>query len=150
LVEDEKPGAFSVVLSDAFWRSEFGAAPDVVGRSMTLSDHSYTIIGVMPAGFAFPIVNPAPALWRSFGDDGLSDDGDKPMTAQRGNHILNAIGRLKDGVALQQAGADLSRISSNLAAQYPDTNKVVPGAIVKSELEDIVGDTRPALRVLFA
>jgi predicted permease len=147
--DDEKPSVHVLVLSHTLWESAFGSASDIVGRSVTLDNKSYTVVGVMPKGFEFPIQNPAPLLWTSLGDDGYDPMG-QPMTGQRGAHFLDVIGRLKPGVSAAQARADLEVIARNLSAQYPDTNLHFVGAVVTTELERLVGDTRPALRMLFA
>jgi putative ABC transport system permease protein len=146
--DDEKLGAHVVVLGHNLWESAFGSAGDIVGRSITLDSRSYTVVGVMPKGFEFPIDNPAPMLWTSLSDDAYDPAGE-PMTAERGAHLLDVVGRLKPGVTADQAQADLSVIAQNLRVQYPDTNRHFAGAIVTTELESLVGDTRPALRILF-
>jgi len=146
--DDEKPGVHVVVLSHSLWESAFGSASDIVGRSVTLDNKSYTVVGVMPQGFEFPIQNPAPMLWTSLGDDGYDPAG-QPMTAERGAHFLAVIGRLNPGVTSDQAQADLEVIARNLSTQYPDSNRHFVGAVVTTELENLVGDTRPALRILF-
>jgi len=87
-------------------------------------------------------------LWTSLSDDAYDPAGE-PMTAERGAHLLEVVGRLKPGVTADQAQADLSVIAQNLRVQYPDTNRHFVGAIVTTELESLVGDTRPALRILF-
>ena len=101
----------------------------------------------MPKGFQFPIQNPSAALWTTLADDTADKD---PLTAQRGAHMVHLVGRLKPGVSIVQARADLDLIARNLAAQYPDSNKQFPSAVVVPELENLVGNTRPALHVLFA
>ena len=146
--DDEKLGAHVVVLGHNLWESAFGSAGDIVGRSITLDNRSYAVVGVMPKGFSFPIDNPAPMLWTSLSDDAYDPAGE-PMTAERGAHLLEVVGRLKPGVTADQAQADLSVIAQNLRVQYPDTNRHFVGAIVTTELESLVGDTRPALRILF-
>ncbi len=146
--DDEKPGARVVMLSHSLWESEFGSASDIVGRTVTLDNKSYTVVGVMPKGFEFPIQNPAPMLWTSLGDDAYDPAGE-PMTAERGAHLLDVIGRLKAGVTASQAHADLEVIAHNLTAQYPNTNRHFVGAVVTTELDSLIGDTRPALRILF-
>ena len=148
VIEDEKPGTHVVVLSYPVWQSTFGSAPDIVGRNITLDNTSYTVIGVAPQGFLFPMVNPAPAMWTSLADD--ATDHKDPLTSQRGADMLSLVARLKPGVTIAQATADVSLISRNLASQYPDTNKRFSSATVVPELENLVGDTRPALHVLFA
>jgi putative ABC transport system permease protein len=146
--DDEKAGAHVVVLSHSLWESAFGSAGDVVGRAVTLDNQSYTVVGVMPKGFEFPIQNPAPMLWTSLSDDAY-EPGGEPMTTQRGAHLLDVIGRLKPGVTPQKAQADLEVIAHNLKEQYPDTNRHFVGALVTTELDSLVGDTRPVLRILF-
>jgi putative ABC transport system permease protein len=148
--EDEKPGQHVVMLSHQLWQSSFGSRPDIIGQAIALDNESYIVVGVMPESFSFPIENPAPQLWVSLAADAVDPDGSAPPTQSRGNHLLLVIGRLKTGVRPEQARADLSRINANLARQYPDSNKHFTSAHVETELESLVGDTRPALRILFA
>ena len=145
--EEEKPGARVVMLSHRLWQSTFGSARDIAGSAITLDGHSYTVAGVMPAGFGFPIQNPAPALWVTLANDAV---GDRPFTVQRGADMLDVVARLKPGVSLTQARTELSGIAHNIATQYPDTNKAYTSAFVQTQIEHLVGDTRPALRLLFA
>lgn len=144
---EEKPGTRVVVLSHQLWQTAFGSALDIAGRTITLDGHSYTVAGVMPAGFVFPIRNPLPDLWTTLADDATDEN---PFTSQRGDDMLDVIARLKPGVSLAQARADVSVIAHNLATQYPDTNKQYPAAVAELELEHLTGDTRGAFRVLFA
>ena len=148
-LEDEKPGAHVAVLSHELWQSAFGSAPHIVGQAITLDNNSYTVIGVMPRGFGFPIQNPAPLLWTSIADDTYDPSGD-PMTAQRGAHLLSMVGRLKPGVSLEQANADVTLIARQLASEYPKSNAHFTGGTVIPQIDALVGDTRPALRILFA
>ncbi len=150
LLSDEKPSQHVAILSHQLWQTQFGSRPDLVGQTITLDGSAYTVAGVMPEGFAFPYQNPAPKLWTTLATDASDPDGDTPLTAQRGAHMLDVIGRLKPGVTPDQARADLSLIDRNLAAQYPEDNKFFTSAAVKPELEALVGDSRPALRILFA
>jgi putative ABC transport system permease protein len=143
--EDEKPGNRVVMLSYQFWQSQYGVEPGIVGKSITMNGHSYTVAGVMPKAFEFPIENPSPVLWKSIGDEA---EGKNPATQQRGFDTLGVIARLRTGVTVEQAKADLSVIASNLARQYPDNNKQYSSALVEPELMHLTGDTRPAFRVL--
>jgi predicted permease len=145
--DEEKPGTHVAVLSHETWQSTFGGDPGIVGRNITLDRNTYTVVGVMPKGFQFPMEQPGQALWTTLADDANDKE---PLTGQRGAHMVTLVGRLKPGVTVAQAQADLDLIAKNLAAQYPDSNKQFPGAVVVPQLEDLVGDTRPALRVLFA
>src|SRR5215475_11535358 len=145
--EDEKPDQYTAMLSYGFWQSAFGSSRDIVGRSITLGEHSYIVAGVMPKGFRFPFDGTGPALWLSLAN---ASSGKDPVTSQRGNDQLEVIGRLKPGVTLEQARADLTVIAGNIARQFPDNNKWYTSALVEPQLDHMVGDTRPALRVLFA
>lgn len=144
--EDEKPGNRTVMLSYSFWQSQLGSDPGIVGKSITMDGHGYTVAGVMPKGFQFPLENPAPELWKSIADEA---EGKSPATMMRGFDVLGTIARLQPGVTIEQAKADLSVIASHLALQYPDNNKQYSSALVELELSHMTGDTRPALRVLF-
>lgn len=144
--DDEKAGNRTAMLNYSLWQSMFGSAKDIAGKTVRIDDHNYTIAGVMPKGFQFPLDNPAPALWLSLADDA---DGKTPKTVQRGFDTLGVIGRLKPGVTVEQAKADLSVIAGNLARQYPDSNKQYSSALVEQQLQHMTGDTRPALRILF-
>lgn len=144
--EDEKPGNRAVMLSYEFWQSEFGAARNIVGSSIDLDGHGYTVAGVMPKGFRFPLGNPAPVLWKSLAEEA---EGKDPSTALRGFDDLGVIGRLRPDDTQEQAQADLSVIAADLARQYPDTNKQFYSALVKPQIEYLTGDVRPAMRLLF-
>jgi predicted permease len=150
LSADENPGQNVVMLSHQLWQSTFNSRPDIAGTTITLDGKAYTVAGVMPEGFIFPIQNPAPQVWTTLAFDAIDPDGDTPMTKQRGAHLLDVIGRLKPGVTVDQARADLSHIDSNMAAQYPESNKFYTSAMVRPELEALIGDSRPALHILFA
>ncbi len=150
--EDEKagggPGGFKVVISYNFWRDQFGADKSILGRTIDLDRRHYTIIGVMPAGFQYPIQSDPIDFYVTFADEASNPDGSKPQTENRGSHSLEAIGRLKPGVTVGQAQANLSTIAANLEKKYPDSNSFF-GVIVKPLREELVGDVRTALYVLF-
>jgi putative ABC transport system permease protein len=149
LAPEDQPGHLVVILSDAFWRRHFNADRSVVGRSVNLNGRAYTIVGVMPVGFQFPVRAQARDLWLTFSRLAMTDDPkDTPQTAQRGNDSLSSIARLKPGVTLDQANADLSSIIHALAIEYPTTNSYT-GMAARPHLEDLVGDTRTPLLVLF-
>ncbi|MEO8724576.1 MAG: ABC transporter permease [Acidobacteriaceae bacterium] len=148
--EDEKPGMHVAILSHELWQNTFAGAPDILNRTINFGGVAYTVAGVMPKGFEFPIHSHAPELWATLATDAVDPAGGEPMTVQRGAHLLDVIGRLKPGVTLSQATADLTVIARNLAAQYPDSNKHTVGAVLKTELDHMVGDTQSGLRVIFA
>ena len=135
--EETRPGRFRVaVISQSLWQRRFGSDPNVLGRTVQLSGAASTIIGVIPAGFSFP--NEA-QLWRPLPID--------PNKLDRGPHYLRVVGRLKPGVTLPQAQAEMSTIASRLAVQYPEKTA---GHGIKLELlsKVVVGDIGPALFVL--
>jgi putative ABC transport system permease protein len=149
LPEEDKEGANRVViLSHAFWQSRFGSDAGIIGKSLTLDNHSYTVAGVMAANFQFPV---------GFGYLGkvLNDPIDLyvPLAAsgselRRGNYSFFAIGRLKPGVTIDQARAEMTTIEGRLEQQYPDGNTGIGISLVPTQ-EQTVKVIRPALLVLF-
>ena len=147
--DEEKPGSRVAVLSYHLWDSAFHGDKSIVGRNITLDKQSYTVVGIMPAGFVLPMEGDPPELWRTTAVDGeTSDPKDQPITTHRGAHFLQGIARLKPGVSLETAREELNLITRNLAAQYPDTNKKFPAATVITELEHLVGRSRTQLVIL--
>jgi putative ABC transport system permease protein len=124
LAEEEKPGSgAAVVISHGVWQKQFKSDPNVIGRGITLSGKPFGVVGVAPAGFRFPIEGDPVELWVTSALDAERAAPDEPAnTEQRGAHFLSAIGRLKPGVTIEQAQAELDLIASNLEKQYPDTN----------------------------
>ncbi|HYA24355.1 MAG TPA: ABC transporter permease [Terriglobales bacterium] len=146
---EDDPGHHVAILSDLFWRRQFHGDSGVIGRTVDLNGRAYTIVGVMPAGFQFPVQAEATELWVTFSRDAETDDPkDRPQTAIRGDHYLNAIGRLKPGITLGQANADLDSIARALAAEYPNYNSY-NGIGGRSEIDYLVGESRTPLLVLF-
>src|SRR5438105_3984409 len=141
-------GGFKVIISDEFWKKHFGGDPNVIGRTITLDRRSHTVIGVMPAGFQFPIQNDETDFYVTIAADAANPDGSKPQTQNRGSHSLQAVARLKPGVTVTQANSDLSTIADALAKQYPDSNTHF-GVLAKPLREDLIGDVRTALYILF-
>jgi putative ABC transport system permease protein len=139
--EDDKPGTHVVLLSYSLWQRRFGSDPAVIGRALTLNGESYTIVGVMPR------------LVQLSGYENVSDQLWVPIAfpaeeaAQRGNHFLEVIARIKPGVTLKQAQAEMETIAARLEQQYPDYNMRI-GAVVVPLHEQVVGDIKPALLVL--
>jgi putative ABC transport system permease protein len=145
LPEEDRPGgAHVVILADALWRSKFRADPSVLGTSITLNGEPYEIVGVMPASFR-----------------ALSDYGSSVRVAyfkpaaypqalldNHGEHEVRAVGRLKEGVTVSQAQADLKSISADLARRFPDTNKSVR-ALIAPLATDIARVVERALVVMW-
>ncbi|MGB7171668.1 MAG: ABC transporter permease, partial [Acidobacteriaceae bacterium] len=130
----------------ALWVSQFGSDPAVVGRTMHLSGENYTIVGVMPPSFRFPVNAPKNDYWTTLAVD--NDGTPRAATANRGNHSLGVIGQLKPGVTVAQADAEMRAIATRLAKQYPDTNTRHNSARVENELTALLGDTRSLLLVI--
>ncbi len=117
-------------------------------RAITLDGRPYTVVGVMPARFRFPIDSEAVDLFITIAKDANSIDGSKPETEQRGSHSLQGVGRLKPGVTVTQAGAELNAVANALAQKYPESNTHF-GAEAVSLREYLVGDVARGLYVLF-
>jgi putative ABC transport system permease protein len=150
--EDEQsgggPGGFKVVISYNFWRKQFDGDKNVLGRTIDLDRRHYNVVGVMPQGFQFPIQSDPIDFYVTIAEDAANPDGSTPQTQSRGSHTLQAIARMKPGVAIEQAQTDLATIAAALEKQYPDSNTHV-GVAVKALREELVGDVRTALYVLF-
>jgi len=142
------PGGLKVVLGYGFWQSHFDRAPDVIGRVLMLNGRPHTVIGIMPQGFQFPIQTDPIEMYVTDAVDASSPDGGTPYTQQRGSHSLLGIGRLKPGVSLAQANAELRTIAAGLEKKYPETNTKW-GAGSQPLRDELVGDIRTALYVLF-
>src|SRR5215213_8744126 len=149
LPEEERSGNRAVVLSQSAWRKYFGSDPNVVGQQVTLSGKAFTVVGVMPEGFNFPVQQEPVDLWASSALSGEKEsEDDQPMTEQRGFRAWSVIARLNPGVTIEQARADMERVMAGLRSQYADELGGYSAAI-KPYLEDIIGDARPALLLLF-
>jgi putative ABC transport system permease protein len=138
LPEEDHPGRGNVVvLSHKFWQEQFGSNREIVGRQIHLDGQSYLVAGVMPAEFRMP----------DFADLWTPMAWTDRERAVRGEHHSVVIARLKRGVDLKQAQAEMNTISSRLEQQYPEDDKGW-GAVVRPLHADMVGDVRPALLVL--
>jgi len=141
--EEDRPGGDPVVvLMHSFWQRRFGGDLSILNQPLTLNGKSYTVIGIMPEGFQYPtrteMLVPVGQLT------------DQPSWQQRDNHPgLFAVARLKPGVTIEQARAEMDTLAANLEKQYPDTN-TGNRVRIRPLLEIFVGDARRALWVLFA
>jgi predicted permease len=135
-----------VILSYRLWQERFGSDPNILGQSLTLSGQQFTVAGVMPPKFQFPVQNDPVEFWTTIALD--ASNGSPPMTAQRGLSYLDAIARLKPQVTKTQAQGEMSAIQSSLNREYPENRP--KGIAVVPEIEQIVGDARTGLYMLFA
>ena len=138
--EEELPGQNGVVLlSESLWRSRFGADPGVLGRAINVDGDAVTVVGVMPvAANLASLINQD--LWEPLAVT--------EMENVRGRHMLLVIGRLGDGVTVEAAQKEMTAIMARLEALHPDDN-LGRGAVVVPLHEQIVGDVKPALMMLF-
>jgi len=140
--EDQPGAAKTTILSHGLWQRRFAADPAIVGRVIQLGGTPYTVIGVLPAGFAVPGQNES--LWLPFGC--LYDQG---ALHNRSRHNFFVAGRLRPGISLAQANADLAAVSARLQQEYPDTNTNL-GAFAAPITEHLTGKVRPLYLVLVA
>ncbi|HVQ36259.1 MAG TPA: ABC transporter permease [Pyrinomonadaceae bacterium] len=135
--EQEKP---VVVISYGLWQRRFGGDQQIIGRQLTLNRELTTVVGVMPPEFDYP----QPANRELWGPR-RARPNDPQM---RGGSLFKVIGRLRDGVALEQAQQEMNGIAARLGQQYPQTNSEV-GAVVVPLREQLVGAVRLPLYILF-
>ena len=128
-----------IVISHGMWQRRFGSDPGVLGRTISLSGAPVTVIGVMPPDFYFP--NREIEFWRPIAFN--------PATATRGGHYIAVIARLKPGVSIEQAGAEMSTIAERLALQYPENSADETAETIALQ-ELIIGPVRPLLFTLLA
>ena len=147
LPADDAPGRpAQAVLSESLWRRRYGGRADLIGRTITVSDQLVEVVGVMPAAFRFeqPV-----DLWL-LGDRGLPRFTSIQNLAQnRDVHILTVVGRLRDGISIPEAQAELDVISARLAMEYAVTNKGW-GTALDPLQSALVGHTKPMLTLLLA
>lgn len=143
--EDAIGAAPVALIAAGLWQRKFGSSPDVLGQGLTLDGKRFTIIGVVPSGFLLP-----------FQDSRQRDvyvpigQWNNPFLAKRSAPLgIHGIGRLKPGVTLEQARADMARVTADLAAAYPDVNKGSGASLIPLRMQ-IVGDVQPFLIVLLA
>jgi putative ABC transport system permease protein len=146
--EDDKPGARVVLLSHSMWKGRYGGDPAIIGRTIALNERRYTVIGVMPPSFQFPLDAEQVDLWTTMAIEMVADQPEEALTAQRGAHFLYGIARLKTGTTLAQANADAAAVSAGLEKQYPDENSHL-GLALQPAAEALVGNVRASLLMLF-
>ena len=136
--EDQPNGNCVVTLSHGLWQRRFGSDKNIIGKALTLNGGSCTVVGVMPPTFQFP--NRETELWTPIAFS-------PQQVTNRRRHYLEVIARMKPGVTLQQAQAEMNTIAVRLQQQYPDQNADL-GAAVTPLHEHLTGDIKPALLIL--
>jgi predicted permease len=141
-VEEERRGAEEVVIiSHQFWRNRLGGNEEVLGQQLTLDGKPFTIIGILPPDFEFPLARNYTELLTTTTGEGRNLD-------ERGAQVLKVVGRLKPGVTLTAAQAEFDNIAVNLERQCPQYSRNVTAYLVRVD-EQIVGpEVRRALWVL--
>jgi putative ABC transport system permease protein len=141
--EDDNVDARVVVLTDYAWKTYFNRDPKIVGKQISLSWRLYTVLGVMPPGFQFPVEGERAEYLQPL----------HPLVPEyvnkRDSHFIRMVGRLKPGVTVQQCDAEMKTMAARLAAEYPKSN-TDRSERVSSLHNDIVGDVRPALVTILA
>jgi putative ABC transport system permease protein len=140
--EEERADSYVVVLTYDAWQRYFDSDPNIIGRQILISLRPYTVLGVMPAGFHYPIGVPCEYFNPI---QPLVPDAVK----NRDSHFLRFVGRLKEGVTVKQASAEIGTIAARLEKQYPQSN-TGRSYYVTSLHDDLVGDVRPALITVLA
>ena len=136
--EGEQDNAKVIVIGHGLWQSRFGGDPRIIGRELNINNEIFTVVGVMPPEFQYPLNR---ELW--------APRASRPTDPQmRGGSLFRVIGRLRKGVTLEQAQQEMNAIAEKLGQQYPQTNTGV-GAVVVPLREQLVGQIRLALYVLF-
>jgi putative ABC transport system permease protein len=140
--DDVARPAFVVVLSDGLWKRRFGGDPQVVGRQLRLNTRSYTVVGIMPAGFKG--LTDLAELWVPF-----AQYAPPAVMAQRGSRGFPALAKIKPGISLAVAQRELDAISRQLEREYPTTNEKRGVEVSPLDVE-LVGTLRPVLFTLMA
>jgi len=146
---DERPGAARVaVIGEGLWKRRFGGSASVIGQTVRLNDELHTVVGVMPAAIDYPdrAALWTPPHWR-VPDDPLSMGTDP--SPQRGHSYLWVIARIKPGIGTAKAASDIAAAAASLARDYPDEDQNTSATLV-SLRDDLVGNARPTLLLLFA
>jgi predicted permease len=143
--EDEVGAGPVALISAGLWQRKFSSARDILGKSITLDSKAYTIVGVIPANFHLTVPG-----FRECDVYVPIGQWSNPLLLKRGAGLgIHGIGRLKPGVTLEQARADMEAVSKNLATAFPDTDQGITASIVPLK-QQMVGSVRPILTVLLA
>jgi predicted permease len=134
--EERKTGS-GVLIGYAYWQSHFGGRPEVLGQTVRMLEMNFAIVGVMPQGFSYPDKTD---IW-------LAANSFSPETSHRSAHNYRVVGRLKPGVTLERAQAEMTGIGARLEQQYPDSNRDKSVA-VRLMRDAMVGNVKTTLYVL--
>ena len=144
LREDGRQGAAPVaVLSENLWRSHFGSNPALIGQSIALDMRSFTVVGILPASFRYPDGFPRQDVWISVAQDPLFG----PLLSKPGSRVLSGVARLKPGISIAQARAEMNTLGARLAKEFPaeDSGLTIR---VQPYRQAVVGNVKSALFIL--
>jgi putative ABC transport system permease protein len=144
---DGGPGGRPTILNFELWQEQFGGDAGVVGRAVDLNNSRFTIVGVMPAGFRFPIQPQPTQVWITTALDNERPEGPGAIMVARGYRGWRAIGRLKPGVTLEQAQSEAGVIAAGLESEFPEANKDMAIG-VRPLLDWVVGNLRSTLLLI--
>ncbi len=139
--EEEQPGTHVAVISHALWTNRFAGDREIVGKVIPINGALFTVVGVTPERFQFPVDIAAVQLWVTLSDDATSGD-------QRGSRMLEVIGRLKPRVTAEQARTQMDVVAGALARQYPDSNSYIATTWTQPELKRLTGGGEIAMAML--
>lgn len=143
--EEDQPGHERVaILTEGLWRTQFGSDPGIVGRTIQLDAAGYTVVGVLPAALRLPLDYASRTFTQVWVPLALGPNNPQ----QRGNHGLNALGRLRPGVPLAQAQAEIDAITRGFLQRFPNSYDREFGLTLVPAPLEVFGDVRPALLVL--
>lgn len=137
--EDDVGGPALAVLSHGLWWDRFGGDPEILDRPLVLDGAPFTVVGIMPSGFYFP--DPGVDLWLTMEDE--------IRTSGRGRQGLSTIAKLRDGVDLSEARRELREVTLRIAEAHPGIQGPL-GAVMAPRLDEVVGESRASLILLFA
>jgi predicted permease len=138
--DDDQTGAKVAIISDSLWQRRFARYRGVIGRGIALNGTGYTVVGVMPSSFAFPTT--LTEVWTPMALN-------TPAMRERNAHFLQVVARLKKGVTMERAAAEMNTIAKRLEMEHPASNTGI-GAVVVPLRQQIAGDLGPILLLLMA
>lgn len=142
-LEDQAGGPLAVILTHTFWQRRLGADQEVLSRQILLDGRAYQVVGVLPEGFTSPLQ----MIFRDPIEYYVPAAFSKKLLASHGDHEVNVLGRLRPGVTMRNAQAELRVISAQLGAQFPETNKTLTAEITPLR-DDLVRNVRESLWAL--
>ncbi|HET7100671.1 MAG TPA: ABC transporter permease [Terriglobia bacterium] len=144
LAEDGRQGAAPVaVLSENLWRGRFGSNPALIGQSINLDKRSFTVVGILPASFHYPDGAARQDVWIPIAQDPVFG----PLMRKPGVPVMSGVGRLKPGVSIAQARAEMDTLGARLAKEFP-TQDSGRGIRIESFPQFVVGNVKAALLIL--